>query len=92
MKFFAIQLSGGYSETQVFRQNLLTLSQIHGERQPRNADATSRYATSRNTDPYIADVNTVLAYLHDLYRSRCLCSCLCDPRCALSVSSQLKGS
>ena len=33
LKLFSIQLSGRFSESQVFHQKLLTLSQIRGEQQ-----------------------------------------------------------
>ena len=42
------------------------------------------YATSRNTDPYIADVNIVLAFFHGIYLNGCFYSGLCAALSALS--------
>ena len=43
-----------------------------------------RYAISRNEDPYCPDVNTVLTFIHGIYRNRCLYSGLCAVHSALS--------
>ena len=49
-------------------------------------------ATSRNTDPYIADLNTVLASLHGMYLNGCSHSGLCAARSALSSVATIKDS
>ena len=49
------------------------------------------YATSRNTDPYIADVNTVLGFLHGMYLNECLYSGLCAARTPLSSIVTING-
>ena len=42
-------------------------------------------------DPYIADVNTVLAFMHGMYLNRCLHSGLCAARNALSSVVTING-
>ena len=67
MKFLAIELSGRYYETQVFYQKMLTLL-IHIKNWYELVFRRwAVYATSRNSDPYITDVNTILSFLHGIY-------------------------
>ena len=67
MKFLAIELSGRYYETQVFYQKMLTLL-IHIKNWYELVFRRwAVYATSRNSDPYITDVNTILSFLHGLF-------------------------
>ena len=49
------------------------------------------YATSRNADPYIADVNTVLGFLHGMYLNGCLYRGLCAACSALSSVATING-
>ena len=49
------------------------------------------YASSRNTDPYTPDVNTVLSFMHGMYINGCLYSGLCAARSALSSIVTIKG-
>ena len=49
------------------------------------------YATSRNMDPYIAAVNTVLAFLHGMYLDGYFYSDLCVARSALSSIVTING-
>ena len=49
------------------------------------------YATSRNTDTYTADVNTVLAFLHSMYLNGCFYSGLCAACSALSSVVTING-
>ena len=49
------------------------------------------YASSRNTDPYTPDVNTLLSFMHGIYKNGCLCSRLCAACSALSSILTIKG-
>ena len=50
------------------------------------------YVTSRNSDSYIADVNTVLAFLHGMYLNECFIVVYVLLVVRYPVLSQLKGS
>ena len=50
------------------------------------------YVTSRNSDSYIADVNTVLAFLHGVYLNKCFIVVYVLLVVRYPVLSQLKGS
>ena len=71
------------------------LSQICGE--PHKIDMNQFLRSwfvsvaSRNTDPCILGVNTVLSFMHDMYINGCLNSDLRAPHSALPIIVTIKG-
>ena len=49
------------------------------------------YAISRNENPYITNIDTVLKFLHGMYNDGCLYSGLCAARSALASVVTIKG-
>ena len=77
-----------------FHKKLRKLLQTHGQH-PQDQDESvlkrwKCYALSRNENPYITNINSVLKFLHGMYKDSCLYTSLCAARNALTSVVTIK--
>ena len=95
LKLLVVLLSGGQSAIEKFHKKLRKLlDSWRTSTRSRYESVLKRwkyYAISRNENPYITNIDSVLKFLHGMYNDGCLYSGLCAARSALASVVTIKG-